>query len=759
MTAFILKIWRVEQVCLFELSWGAVNTLSARLNYLETLTLYYDQWQSAYLNFYRKLRARPGIQVSLPQPETDWRSELVQAEATFLTEFHYWLNSAELVEIRRTISAIAAGSEPVDLFIRSGSLELVKLPWESWQIGTEFGMAHPIRILRTSAQLQAQISKPVKRSRARILAIFGDETGLDFETERNELNAYQRIAEVEMIGWRKPQQKTEVMQEICQKLIDPKGWDILFFAGHSNEAQGLGGELAIAPDTSIFVSEIAEPLKVAKANGLQFAIFNSCNGVNIAESLIDLGLNQVAIMREPIHDQVAKDFLIRFLYHLSQSQEVQSATQSACRFLKLEQNLNYPSAYLIPSLFSHPQVQPFRLKSRWNEVFRAWKPTRFEAISLSTLTILSLVLPLQTKFIDLRQAAQVIYQSSTKQNRSSNAPPVLLVQVNEESIRKDQIKLNTPDFDRAYLAQLVQKSSDLNAKTIGIDYLLFRPTDNDERFAQTIQTVQAKGTQLVFATAPDQDPSHWITSAIPIKNRIDGDMDLFGDPAFYAPVMQPGNPNPLSYQLVWLNSNKRFHWTALHHRQAIANLSALIQQMWFHPLIDFSVPLNQVYQPIPAWKLLRNPNLPNIQNQIVLIAPDGQVDAGVTRGEDYFTTPIALNLHQELATKIPGGRIHAYLMQNLLHQRLILPVPDLWMLGIAALLGKGTFLWLKQDRTRLAQNATPKKPLRSVYWLGIPVLYAIVSFQTYTTFAILLPVFFPIAAYCLYIVPSSLKRV
>lgn len=56
------------------------------------------------------------------------------------------------------------------------------------------------------------------------------------------------------------------------------------------------------------MQEIEGSLKIARKRGLQFAIFNSCNGINIAEFLINLGLSQVAVMREPIHDQVAQIF-------------------------------------------------------------------------------------------------------------------------------------------------------------------------------------------------------------------------------------------------------------------------------------------------------------------------------------------------------------------------------------------------------------------------------------------------------------------
>ena len=88
-----LKVWHIERQCLFDLTWGKGQQLSARLTFPETLTTLYQTWQLAYLNFYKSaLRAKVKGSGSIPSPTIDWRANLVQAEAQFLAEFHYWLN-------------------------------------------------------------------------------------------------------------------------------------------------------------------------------------------------------------------------------------------------------------------------------------------------------------------------------------------------------------------------------------------------------------------------------------------------------------------------------------------------------------------------------------------------------------------------------------------------------------------------------------------------------------------------------------------
>ncbi|NEP29452.1 MAG: histidine kinase, partial [Moorea sp. SIO3I6] len=143
------------------------------------------------------------------------------------------------------------------------------------------------------------------------MAILGDEKGLDFEEDRKALAHLSKLADLKFIGWQPGKDSTSLKQEIVKEIANPRGWDILFFAGHSNETALTGGELHIAPDASLGINEIKLPLQQGIANGLKFAIFNSCNGISIAESLIALGLPQVAVMAEPIHNQVAQVFIVQ----------------------------------------------------------------------------------------------------------------------------------------------------------------------------------------------------------------------------------------------------------------------------------------------------------------------------------------------------------------------------------------------------------------------------------------------------------------
>lgn len=260
-----------------------------------------------------------------------------------------------------------------------------------------------------------------RRGKTRVLAILGDETGLNFTEERHALAAQASVMDIHYVGWQPEEEANALKQRIYGTIADAQGWDVLFFAGHSNEAAGVGGEVAIAPNLALSIKDLTPALQQAQRRGLQFALFNSCSGLDIAQGLINLGLNQVAILREPIHNAVAQTFLVQLLQRLARQENVQEALRGACQFLKLEQNLTYPSAYLVPSLFRHPASVPYRIEpTGWRSRWRRWQPTRREALMVSTLAAISLI-PAEANWVpqawlmDQRVATQAVYRDLTGQ--------------------------------------------------------------------------------------------------------------------------------------------------------------------------------------------------------------------------------------------------------------------------------------------------------------------------------------------------------
>lgn len=798
-----LKVRRIEQICFFELSWGSGQELTTSVTYPETLTSLYQGWQQAYFNFYKSaLRARVERSGELVSPAIDWRTKLVQAEASLLSEFYFWLSSAELLEIRAVIARAASrnvgdGATPVDVFLTCEPLDLARFPWEAWEIGTEFAATRTIRIVRTPANIRAETRPRSRRGRVRILAIVGDDTGLDFKADQDAVRSLAPVAEVQFVGWQPGKDEQALKIEICRAIADERGWDLLFFAGHSNETCLTGGELVIAPNQSILMQEIAPQLAIAKERGLQFAIFNSCNGLSIAHTLIDLGLSQVTVMREPIHNRVAQEFLVRFLQNLAEFKDVHDAMLAACQSLKLERNLTYPSAYLIPSLFRHPDSVLFQIKpASWRHQLKQWLPLRREAIALSSLLLLSF-LPIQPILLEPRLWLQALYRHGTRQIPQT-APPVVLVQIDEDSIRRGNIQADkVHPIDRKYLAEVLDQVLNVNPKVVGIDYLLDRPMDGDARLAEVVQRAIQQNTWLVFASVEDGrggDIGATPQIARP-ESILQGYIDYF--PGYIELIPADGNcvnSCPFSYLLAltsvmtqafpngdnfpmpgqgqsdfrtqvltYARQKKEQHPSVkfLVNRQHLPPISSF--NHWLQPIIDYSVPPDRVYQSIPAWKLLESdstePNSteptpllpPGIPQPLILLVPGGYDQAGtVLPGEDnYANPPLAVTYWQEDYQRFTGAHAHAYTIHNLLNQRLVVPIPNLWMIGVAAVLGKGLSLLLRPREHRWR------------WWLILVAasgVYGMLSLQLYISVAVLLPWLLPSAAFWIYVLPALRRK-
>ncbi|PSB23489.1 CHASE2 domain-containing protein [Stenomitos frigidus] len=840
---FRLKVQKVDQTCLFELSWGQGQQLVATLKYPTVLTELYQDWRRVYLSFYKTIQT-PLTPVTDPVVETplrgwtiaggsltpstvNWHSKLVEAEAKLLNQFHLWLRSAELFDIRATIAqsslgATTADTQTIQVFLTCPDLELARFPWEAWEVGTDFAATGRIRIVRAPATIRSKIAalqRLQSRGRARILAILGDDTGLNFQADQVAVRSLSSQAEITFVGWQPGQTPAEVKEHIRQAIADEQGWDVLFFAGHSNETEITGGELAIAPDTSIRIDEIAPQLTLAKERGLQVAIFNSCSGLSIAGSLIDLGFSQVAVMREPIHNCVAQEFLVQFLHSLAKHKDVHESLLAACQFLRLEKNLTYPSAYLVPSLFCHPGAALFRIQPwGWKQWMRQVMPTRWEAIALSTCALLSLVPQVQDRLLDQRVWMQAAYRDFTSQVPPATVPPVLLVQIDEASVRRDVRIAQPMPINRSYLADLVKRLVGLKAPIIALDYLLDRPIGNEKALRDAVQTAAIQQQRwIVFATLAEEFEAEklFVTEESKIAERqwaLQGGIEIFPNRMVLPYADENCRPTcPFAYLLALLKTahqeaNGKLPQPGLDRktdlRTAVLDVVqqetahspklAFLMQLhvhplaewsyasigipWLQPIIDFSIPPDRIYDRVAAWRLLNQPlQLPNLPQQVVIIMAGGYTEAGgIARDQaDYMPLPAAVSYwHDRLPPNnhaatfpngnsenspaylsvFPGGEIHAYTIHHLLTQRLVIPIPDVWLVGVAALIGKGIVGQFKRQQRQHLRRQSHRLHLSASLAIAT-VLWILLSLQLYISAAVLLPFILPLVTVWLYALP------
>ena len=190
-------------------------------------------------------------------------------------------------------------------------------------------------------------------------------------------------------------------EELKIALGDPEGWHIFFFAGHSmsQKDNSIGSVVLNATEKPLSIKVLKKELAIAIKNGLQLAIFNSCDGLGLASQLAALNLPQSIVMREPVPDDVAKDFLQQFLKAFSNNQSLFESVRRARQFLKekWDSQSKYPGASWLPTIVRNPAVSP----PFWKD-FVAESPlsrTQFALFSIATFLLLgSLYISLFVEF-------------------------------------------------------------------------------------------------------------------------------------------------------------------------------------------------------------------------------------------------------------------------------------------------------------------------------------------------------------------------
>jgi hypothetical protein len=264
------------------------------------------------------------------------------------SQLNIWLESDSFSPIRdRWLQQLMQGE--VRVLIRTSSLSLLKLPWQLWDLvernplaEVAFGIpcAEPILTDRV----------PTLRSKVKVLAILGDSRGIKIEEDRTELEKLEKLADAEITFLPEPKRR-----EINDHLWE-QDWDILFFAGHSR-SEGTQGRIYINENESLTIAELKFALKIAVSRGLKLAIFNSCDGLGLGFELQQLNLPQTIVMREPVPDRVAQEFLRYFLPDFVSGQSLYLAERSARQRLQGLEGV-FPCASWLPVIFQSPATTP-----------------------------------------------------------------------------------------------------------------------------------------------------------------------------------------------------------------------------------------------------------------------------------------------------------------------------------------------------------------------------------------------------------------
>lgn len=320
---------------------------------------YYQDWQTKYCNLesdYRRNRLHFINENNCDQSSNEPGNSLQEckeAAERLKGSFQAWLNCDEFRPIERELLTDLSQSDEIRVILQTEDEQLRKLPWEDWNVLQRFPDAE-LGISPLTARMTVRAPRQVSNSeKVRILAILGNSEGINTQEDRNVL---ERLPDAELCFLVEPTHKEF-------KRLWEDHWDILFFAGHSCSQDGEKGYIYInqTSEGKLEIGELEETLRTAVTNGLKLAIFNSCDGLGLARQLEKIHIPQVIVMREPVPDKFAQEFLSYFLENFSSGMSLFAAVRDTRRKLRgmLKVDEQFPGASWLPVICQNPAAKNF----------------------------------------------------------------------------------------------------------------------------------------------------------------------------------------------------------------------------------------------------------------------------------------------------------------------------------------------------------------------------------------------------------------
>lgn len=427
---------------------------------------HYDRWQSTYRSL-GDFRIKP-IEISINRSRAEQLSKCRFLREQLSQQMNSWLNSEPFRKLKETLLEQLMPSDTIRFLIKTDDIDLRRLPWYCWDIFERYPKAEIALSPATYKKPPIANRNPAKGS-VKILAILGNSQKIDVEQDRIIL-AGLPSAEVTFL----------VEPSRCQigDQLWEKSWDILFFAGHSSSgSDGQSGKFYINQTESLTVEELTHGFKLAVSSGLQLAILNSCDGLGIGRQLEDLGIPQTIVMREPVCDRAAQDFLKYFLQAFCSGEPLYVAVRLARQRLA-ELGSEIPGADWLPIICQNPASQP----PTWQEWLHKPEPeTVSNPPSLSRLRRFQIgLLAIATAAVSVMGARslgllqiwelQAFDQLMRLRPAESSDSRLLVVEATETDINKYGFPL--PD---ATIAKAVGTLAQYGAQTIALDIFRDRP--------------------------------------------------------------------------------------------------------------------------------------------------------------------------------------------------------------------------------------------------------------------------------------------
>lgn len=444
------------------------------------------RWQQQYNRLGSNQRIKP--QQIIYDGSISPQKQLLRSASKLEQELQHWLNSPSFSDLDKRLREELNRQEAIRMLICSDRLEIYQLPWCCWDIVENYPNLE-IAVSNFNFERIPIVSQVSQHHRVRILAILGDGQGINLEADREFLNSLD--GEVCFLVEPTP---PELYACLWQET-----WDIVFFAGHSKTI-ARQGIIYLNREDYITIDQLRHGFKRAIASGLQLAIFNSCDGLGIAEELGQLSLPQSIVMRMPIPDFMAQQFLKYFLEAYAQGNSLYMSTRRARERLQGWEK-QYPCASWLPTIYQNPAIIP----SSWDNLqgdnlqsdnYQLPPSREFKLQQKSFISIL-LIAAITTILVWLLQSWGWLQTSELKAYDRLMAgritsPPVdervlvVTIQDNDLKYQREQgmVMNNGTSLADAALDQLINKLQPGRPKAIASDVIHDFPFDS--RLANTV---------------------------------------------------------------------------------------------------------------------------------------------------------------------------------------------------------------------------------------------------------------------------------
>lgn len=397
--------------------------------------------------------------------------------------FQEWLqNSSDSnwCEIKDLLTReLAQYSNKVRLVIKADP-SLRKLPWEEWSLLKKYPTIELILSLENNSSLKNNVFSQ-KRSRVDILAILGNSQELNLQPDREALKQLERKgASVDFV---ESANARNFAREFIQKLRRTQGWSILFFAGHSG-VKNDRGKIYLDEQVYLEVDQFKNALSDAVNNGLKIAIFNSCQGFDLASEAVKLNIAASIYMQEEIPDRVAQSFSKYLLSYYSDGLSLYDAFRKAKS--NLEEFTELPGIKCLPKIiYRNPMEEPYTWKELQGKRHKNKIEVQQSVNQSSLLAVMMISILVSVVVTGLRSLGFLEHWELQAYDHLMRMRPdegldsrLLLVTVDAEDVAAQPIeeRKDKSISDRS-MEQLLQKLEQYQPRLIGLDVYRENPVE------------------------------------------------------------------------------------------------------------------------------------------------------------------------------------------------------------------------------------------------------------------------------------------